>query len=66
VRGSRASTGLERLTSAWGSETQSALCGWVGSQLAHSIPQAQDRTETDWRVVDVDPVDLIFARARQP
>src|SRR6266536_945831 len=24
----------------WGSETQSALCGWVGSQLAHSIPPA--------------------------
>jgi hypothetical protein len=48
----------------WASETQSALCGWVGSKLARSIPPAQDRIETDWRVVDVDPVDLIFARAR--
>jgi hypothetical protein len=33
----------------WGSETQSALCGWVGSKLARSIPPAQDRIETDWR-----------------
>jgi hypothetical protein len=40
---------------------------WLGSKLAHSIHQAnQERTETDGREVDVDPVDLIFARARQP
>ena len=50
----------------WGSVTQSALCGWVGSKLAQSIPRAQDRIETDWRVVDVDPVDLISARAHEP
>jgi hypothetical protein len=29
-------------------------------------PGALLGTETDWRVVDVDPVDLIFARAREP
>jgi hypothetical protein len=46
---------------AWGSETQSALCGWLRSKLVHSIRQAkQERTETDWRGVDVDPVDLII------
>ena len=28
-----------RIPDPWGSETQSALCGWVGSQLAHSIPK---------------------------
>jgi hypothetical protein len=47
---------------AWGSETQAALCGWVGSKLAHSIRQANRGTK---RVFDVDPVDLIIARARE-
>ncbi len=35
------------------------------SKLAHSIRQAnQEPTETDGREVDVDPVDLVLARAR--
>jgi hypothetical protein len=47
---------------AWGSETQAALCGWVGSKLLRSIRQANRGPK---RVFDVDRVDLMFARARE-